>query len=55
MVSDSESESIASNHTEYLYEQNFAELRSETLKSKKLFEDAEFLPQEEFLRDRSKH
>lgn len=55
MVSESDSESIASNHTEYLFEQNFQELRSEALKSKKFFEDSEFLPQEEFLRERSKH
>ena len=52
---DSDSESLASNQTEYLYEQNFQELRSACLAEKKLFEDPEFLPQEEFLRDRSKH
>ncbi len=38
---------------EYLYGQNFYELRDECLKSKKLFEDPEFPPDNDLLRKRS--
>merc|ERR1712106_159667 len=54
MVSDSESEVISERPIESLYEQDFYALRDECLKSKTLFEDPEFLPREEFLRERSK-
>lgn len=40
---------------ESLYEQNFTHLRDECLRTNTLFEDPEFLPREEFLRERSKH
>lgn len=39
---------------ETLYEQDFYSLREESLKSGKLFTDPEFLPRDEFLRERSK-
>ncbi len=39
--------------TEYLYGQNFYELRDECLKNKKLFEDPEFPPDNDLLRKRS--
>jgi len=39
---------------ESLYEQDFHQLRDECLRSNSLFEDPEFLPREEFLRERSK-
>ena len=39
---------------EYLYDQNFEELREQCLREKKLFEDPEFPPDEDLLRTRSK-
>merc|ERR1712227_718533 len=39
---------------ETLYEQDFNSLREECLQNNFLFEDPEFLPREEFLRERSK-
>ena len=54
MVSDTESEAQSERPIESLYEQDFYALRDECLKNKFLFEDPEFLPREEFLRERSK-
>ena len=45
MVSDSDSDRIEPAQTEYLYDQHFEQLRQNCLNEKKLFEDAEFLPQ----------
>jgi hypothetical protein len=54
MVSDTESEVNSERPIESLYEQDFYALRDECLQNKILFEDPEFLPREEFLRERSK-
>ena len=58
MVSDSESEpeaaAGATGQMETLYEQDFQALREESLRNKVLFEDPEFLPRDEFLRERTK-
>ena len=53
MVSDTELEQ-ALPQIETLYEQDFGSLRDECLQNNYLFEDPEFLPREEFLRERSK-
>lgn len=54
MVSDTESEAPSERPIESLYEQDFYALREECLRDNILFEDPEFLPREEFLRERSK-
>lgn len=54
MVSDSDSSSVSPTQIESLYEQDFQQLRDECLKKNVLFEDPEFLPRDEFLRERSK-
>lgn len=53
MVSDTELEPVVP-QIETLYEQDFYSLRDECLHNNFLFEDPEFLPREEFLRERSK-
>lgn len=53
MVSDNEIEAVPP-PIETLYEQDFYSLRDECLQNNFLFEDPEFLPREEFLRERSK-
>lgn len=53
MVSDNEVEAVPP-PIETLYEQDFYSLRDECLQNNFLFEDPEFLPREEFLRERSK-
>ena len=53
MVSDNEMEAVPP-PIETLYEQDFYSLRDECLQNNFLFEDPEFLPREEFLRERSK-
>ena len=50
MVSDTEMEAAAP-QIETLYEQDFYSLRDECLRNDFLFEDPEFLPREEFLRE----
>jgi len=52
MVSDSEPELVT--QIETLYEQDFYSLRDECLHNNFMFEDPEFLPREEFLRERTK-
>ena len=54
MVSDSELDQTGPPQIETLYEQDFTSLRDECLHNNFLFEDPEFLPREEFLRERSK-
>jgi len=56
MVSDSESEGQGSGAApiESLYEQDFLAIREECRRTGVLFTDPEFLPREEFLRERSK-
>lgn len=54
MVSDSELDQTGPPQIETLYEQDFTSLRDECLQNNFLFEDPEFLPREEFLRERSK-
>ena len=51
MVSDSEPELVTKIET--LYEQDFYSLRDECLHNNFLFEDPEFLPRAEFLRERT--
>ena len=53
MVSDTEIDHSPP-QIETLYEQDFNSLREECLQNNFLFEDPEFLPREEFLRERSK-
>ncbi len=51
MVSDSDSASVSKeSQFETLYEQDFHTLRQDCINRGKLFEDLEFLPREEFLR-----
>ena len=58
MVSEEEVESSsgqqAAGQIESLYEQDFASIRDECLRANVLFEDPEFLPRDEFLRERTK-
>ena len=54
MVSDNDEVEAVSPPIETLYEQDFYSLRDECLQNNFLFEDPEFLPREEFLRERSK-
>ena len=54
MVSESDVESTQTTQIESLYEQDFNSLREECLRAKVLFEDPEFLPRDEFLRERTK-
>ena len=56
MVSESSSERGSDEEApiESLYEQDFQALREECLRTNTLFTDPEFLPREEFLRERSK-
>lgn len=54
MVSDNDEMDAVSPPIETLYEQDFYSLRDECLQNNFLFEDPEFLPREEFLRERSK-
>lgn len=52
MVSDTEPDLVT--QIETLYEQDFYSLRDECLHNNFLFEDPEFLPRDEFLRERTK-
>ena len=52
MVSDSASSVGEESQIETLYEQDFLALRQDCLNNKRLFEDLEFLPREEFLRQK---
>ena len=56
MVSETSSERGSDEEAaiESLYEQDFQALRAECLRNNTLFTDPEFLPREEFLRERSK-